>query len=138
MAAHSDPSGPWSQPHKAPPSRLGIPHSGPTSRAPRGRALVLDTSSSRAERTAFALEQVGLQPAVVRDASDVFHRVMEGGVELVVLQVPLREMSEVVFLKIVRSLAGARTLPIVLTSDIYEGDDPICPVCRTRINPEEI
>jgi hypothetical protein len=20
----------------------------------------------------------------------------------------------------------------------YEGDDPICPVCRTRINPEEI
>ena len=126
------PSGPWNLPRiPTPPEIEAIRQdrrasSSTTRRAPtrQDSALILDMNPARAGRLAFRLQELGLRPLLVEDVADAMHQISTVPPGMLVLQVPLCEMSEVVFLETVRRLAGPRGIPVVVTSEVYDGSGP--------------
>ena len=125
MIGHDpSPSGPWRAPPPPTPAVVDRSREAAPSSSTQRPVIVLDAAPDRGSRLAFALEKLGLHPRLVRDPVEAMQQVSCCSPALVVVQVPLREISEVVLLETLRRISGSRPVPVVVTSEVYDGSGP--------------
>lgn len=112
----------WDPPRKSRPGQKAPPEGTGTAQPV---VLIVEDDEGAVDVAVGLMSMLGYRTRIARDGHEALMAVARGLPDLILLDIHLPELDGISFMKVLRRVAEARTVPVVAVSAVYPPDGPV-------------